>query len=267
MIINSHKELAECLPENFREIHKKWLRKILSVASNNRFDVVVNDGIIEISRTNNDIKVYKFVCLPKTNKPIPYKSKDNEFTHIIYLKTGFTSLLPRYPQLIGINKDGTAFSISNNLDVRSFLNKSNEVVKFTTECNYIQELFRNPLFFKNLTWEEAKNYHTYICIKDTFMFHRGMIVNNNSYNNYYLQSPISKFGKTYYSFENICCDLSKTSLKELETINVGEERCVKHRFGCTRGCLNECNAKISNEYEKNLKKIYINLYEKVMLNE
>lgn len=264
-LIKTWKELVECLPEELRETHKKWLRKIFSVAANNRFDVVVDGDLIEISRTNNNIKVWKVIGLPKTNKLISYKSKHNKFTHITYLKTGFKRELPSmyYRSLVAISKDGTAHNILNISDIRSYLNGPNEVVGFTTREEWLGKLLYNPVYFRRLTWEESGRYTTFLCIKDVDMFKRGMIINYDGYYSLNLKSPLEKLQEIYISIENISCDLNKVTLSQLESFKVDVATCVKQKFGCSRGCLTSCSAENTNHLRKKLKQTYINLYKEI----
>lgn len=264
-LIKTWKELVECLPEELRAIHKKWLRKLFSVAVSNRSEVVVDGDLIEVSRTNNNIKVWAVIGLPKTNKLISYKSKYNKLTHITYLKTGFKRELPSsyYRGLVAIDKNGDAFDILNPSDVHSYLNGPNEVVKFTTREEWIGKLFYNPVYFRRLTWKEAGRYTTFLCIRDVDMFKRGMITNYDGYYSLYLKSPLEKLQEIYISIENISCDLNKVTLSQLESFKVDIAPCVKQKFGCSRGCLTFCSAENTNQLRKRLKQTYINLYKEI----
>ena len=260
-VIKTWKELVECLPtQELQVLHKKYLRKVFSVAASKFNNVMVDGTTIIISETKNQIKLWRQLTLPTYIKSFKYKTGTNNFTHITYETTGYTIGIPSFGNdYILVGKDGIITPFRNYRgNVRVFLNTPNDIVSVYNYNDFVSGLFNNKEYFRKCTWEEAGSYGTFLCIKNVLDFKRGMIVDYN--NMYGLQSPITRFNNRV-NF-NISCDLNKTTLKELEEIYVNTT-CIKQTFGCQRGCTNSCFADKDSKRNEMLKKIFIKLYKEI----
>lgn len=266
-LINSRKELLELVPEVYKQDQPtmKILRKLFSIARNNRWKVYNEGSRLRIEVDNDRVSATTYIMLPADNVRYP-KAARLTFSQVTFKKTGFVLSLPQGRYESVMTADGK-IHYTRFKSILSVLSSGlDNVVSAGTEGSMLSNIaYSNKECFRTLEWNEFFSYCGRLCIKDCGPFKKGMIVDVYYLHiKYHTRKPIDLFEGVYAGMHRIggslACDLNQITLEQLEAINVKKYSCAKQKFGCQHLCTHSCASDSANSVDASNKKILIKLW-------
>ena len=262
--IKSKKELLLLIDENLlNSKNKKFISKLFSISSKNYFKCFLEKNVLTFIYENDFIKCWQDIYVKNIKSPLYI-----DLYNVIFKQTDYKYTFNGWKQCHLIFKDGSSQYIQTKNWFNSVKNLTKkDVVDIVYNINdYYKRIVQNKDCFRELTYKEnIYGRKCYLCLKDSSIFKRGMIVDTDSF--YYInrkpEDCVGSHLSLYRSFESIACNLNKNTLEELKNLKISDHSCLKQTYGCQRGCRSECYAKSTNKIDKQIQDLFIKLYKEL----
>lgn len=190
---------------------------------------------------NENKIILKNIHYPKTNTTIHWSRGWNKFAQ---------------GRLVRANGTKNRVNVYTHEDLMKF----DDVLDFGDEQSLFSKYSRNPEYFRQLTWEEAYSYRHYLCIKSVSIFEKGMILAHDSY----WRSERKPTASDLFGWNTeLECHLGLATRKDIVDLQFNSMSCDKRKFGCDRGCRDECRADSYNARVKRTCKTLLKIWDEL----